>query len=80
MLTSRSVQLEPASADTSILYPVTAEPLSSAGSSQDRLMRLVLTAVAVRFPGGSGGVAAVVVALAVSEAGPSPLALMADTR
>ena len=58
------------------------EPPLSAGAVQERLIRVLPLAVAVRLVGAPGTVvaAASVVALSVLEAAPVPLALMAETR
>jgi len=72
------LQVEPPSADLSILYPVMAEPPLSAGGAQLRLICEEETAVAASPVGGDGATARVV-ADAVLEGEPVPTELMAET-
>ena len=71
-------QVEPPSADLSILYPVMAEPPLSLGAVQLRLICEEDTVVAVS-PVGEDGVTARVVADVVPEGEPVPMELMAET-
>ena len=75
---TKAVQVEPLSADLSILYPVMAEPPLSLGAVQLRLICEEDTVVAVS-PVGEDGVTARVVADAVPEGEPVPMELMAET-
>ena len=72
------LQVEPPSADLSILYPVMAEPPLSAGGAQLRLICEEETAVAASPVGGDGATARVV-ADAVLEGELTPTELMAET-
>ena len=71
-------QVEPPSADLSILYPVMAEPPLSEGAVQLKLICEEETVVAVSPVGGDGATARVV-AEAVPEGELIPTELMADT-
>ena len=69
----------PPSVDLSILYPVIAEPPVFTGVHHDRLICDGDTTVGVRYLGGSGIVAGLVVAEAVLEGRLVPIAFIADT-
>ena len=69
----------PPSVDLSILYPVIAEPPVFTGVHHDRLICDGDTTVGVRYLGGSGTVAGLVVAEAVLEGKLVPIAFIADT-
>ena len=70
----------PPSVDLSILYPVIAEPPVFTGVHHDRLICDGDTTVGVRYLGGSGIVAGLVVAEAVLEGRLVPIAFIVDTR
>ena len=72
-------QVVPPSVDLSILYPVITEPPVFTGIHQERLICDGDTTVAVRYLGGSGTVAGLVVAKAVLEGKLVPIAFIADT-
>ena len=72
------VQVEPPSADLSILYPVMGEPPLSAGAVQLKLIWEGDTAVAVRPEGGEGATARVVAELML-EGELLPTELIAET-
>ena len=74
------VHVVPPSVDLSILYPVIAEPPLFTGIHQERLICDGETAVALRYRGGSGTVAGLVVAEAVLEGALVPIAFIVDTR
>ena len=69
----------PPSVDLSIWYPVIAEPPVFTGVHQERLICDGETIVALRYLGGSGTVAELVVAEAVLEGKLVPIAFIADT-
>ena len=69
----------PPSVDLSILYPVIAEPPVFTGVHHDRLICDGDTTVGVRYLGGSGTVAGLVVAEAVLEGVLVPIAFIVDT-
>ena len=69
----------PPSVELSILYPVIAEPPLFTGFHQERLICDGDTTVGVRYLGGSGTVAGLVVAEAVLEGKLVPIAFIADT-
>ena len=69
----------PPSVDLSIWYPVIAEPPLFMGFHQERLICDGETTVALRYLGGSGTVAGLVVAEAVLEGKLVPIAFIADT-
>ena len=70
----------PPSDDLSILYPVIAEPPLFTGFHQERLICDGEAVVALRYLGGSGTVAGLVVAEAVLEGKLVPITFIADTR
>ena len=75
---TRVLQVVPPSVDLSIMYPVIAEPPSSAGAVQLKLIWEGEIDVAVR-PNGDDGATAIVVAEAVLEGELVPMELMAET-
>ena len=80
VLDTMILHVVPPSVDLSILYPVIAEPPLFPGAVQLRLICDGETVVALRYLGGSGTVAGLVVAEAGLEGALVPIAFIADTR